>query len=329
MGSRIGIGFIGAGEISIMHGRGLRDIPGCELVGLWNRTEETGRRRAREESCRMYATPQELVKDPKIQAVLVLTNLETHLLYAKMAMEAGKHVLVEKPLCANVPEIREMIACQKKTGLVCMPGHNYIHEDSLARASQMIARGELGRIVSCYVMYNIHHSEERASTLPGVVRQILTHNLYTMMYLVGRPRRVSAFKANRHYEKIDKEDIALVNIELANGGLAHLCASFAADDLSSSPWSTCIKVIGTQGTTQYSYNDWVCAGRGLSHSRTFVAYQETLTREVRYFVEKCIGEGRQPPSTLEDALWAQAALEAIEESIATGSSTVVSVPPLD
>jgi predicted dehydrogenase len=208
-----------------------------------------------------------------------------------------------------------------------MPGHNYIHEDSIVRARDMIARGELGRIVSCYVLYNIHHSEERASTLPGVVRQILTHNLYTMMYLVGRPRRVSAFKSNVHYDKIDKEDVALVNVELENGGLAHLCASFAADDLSSSPWSVLVKVIGTQGTTQYSYNDWVCAGRGLSHSRTFAAYQETLSREVRFFVEKCIGEGRQPPSTLEDALWAQVTLEAIEHSIDTGSATAVRIPP--
>jgi predicted dehydrogenase len=323
MDKRIGVGFIGAGEVSIMHGRGLRDLQSCELVGLWNRTPETARRRAKEEGCRMYDTAEELVADPRIQAVLVLTNLETHLHYAKLAMNAGKHVLVEKPICANVPEIREMIACREKTGVVCMPGHNYIHEDSLARAKQMIDRGELGRIVSCYMMYNIHHSEERASTLPGVVRQILTHNLYTMMYLVGRPRRVSAFKANRHYEKIDKEDIALVNVELENGGLAHLCASFAADDLSSSPWSTYIKVMGTRGTTQYSYNDWVCAGRGISHSRTFVAYQETLGREVQYFVEKCIGQGLEPPSTLQDALWAQLALEAIERSISTGAAVTV------
>jgi predicted dehydrogenase len=255
--------------------------------------------------------------------VLILTNLETHLRYATMAMDAGKHVLVEKPICANVPEIREMIGCQRRNRVVCMPGHNYIHEDSLARARQMIVRGELGRIVSCYVLYNIHHSEERASTLPGVVRQILTHNLYTMMYLVGRPRRVSGFKANRHYEKIDKEDVALVNIELAGGGLAHLCASFAADDLSSAPWSVYVKVIGTAGTTQYSYNDWVCAGRGLSHSRTFTAYQETLTRELRCFVDDCIGRGSEPPSTLEDAMWAQQALEAIELSIASGAAVEV------
>jgi hypothetical protein len=50
-----------------------------------------------------------LVADPEVDAVLVLTNLETHLRYAKLAMEAGKHVLVEKPLCATVAEIESAV----------------------------------------------------------------------------------------------------------------------------------------------------------------------------------------------------------------------------
>lgn len=319
----IGIGIIGAGEISVLQAKAIRAIPSARLVGLWNRNPERAEARAKEEGCKRYMSPKDLVADPEIDAVLVLTNLETHLEYAKLAMEAGKHVLVEKPLCASVADIEEMKACSLRTKRVCMPGHNMIHEDGLARARALVQSGELGKIVSCYVMYNIQHSEERASTLPGVVRHILSHNLYTMIYLVGRPARVQAFKANRHYEKIDKEDIALVNIELENGGLAHLCASFAADDLSSSPWSFMVKVMGTKGTTSYTYNDWVQAGRGISHSRTFTAYQETITNEVRFFVERCIIGGEAPPSDLDDALWAMKATDGIEKSIKDGLSVTL------
>ena len=111
-------------------------------------------------------------------------------------MEHGKHVLVEKPLAATVAEVEEMKSIAERLGLVCVPGHNMIHEDSLARAKALIENGDIGKIVSCYVMYNIHHSEERASTLPGMVRHILTHNIYTMMYLVGRPKRVSCMVAD-------------------------------------------------------------------------------------------------------------------------------------
>jgi len=155
------------------------------------------------------------------------------------------------------------------------------------------------------------------------VRHLLTHNLYTMMFLVGRPVRVQGFKAQRHYEKIDKEDITLVNLELQNGGLAHLCASFAADDLSPAPWTFTVKVIGTAGTTHYTYNDWVEVKAGISHSHTYSAYQATLTNEVRHFVELCNTRTGAPLSDLEDAIWAQRATEAVERSIAEGVTAEV------
>mgnify|MGYP000309142916 CR=1 FL=1 len=79
-------------------------------------------------------------------------------------------------------------------------------------------------------------------------------------------------KAMRHYEQITKEDLAMVLLDLECGGIAHLCASFAADDLSADPWTFMVKVIGTAGTTRYTYQDWVEAKKGISHSRVYTAY---------------------------------------------------------
>ena len=101
-GKKIGVGFIGAGEISILHGIALREIPNAELIGLWNRTPERAVKRAEEERCTRYQTAEELVKDPAIDAVIINTNQETHLKYAKLVMEAGKHLLVEKPVAITV-----------------------------------------------------------------------------------------------------------------------------------------------------------------------------------------------------------------------------------
>jgi predicted dehydrogenase len=316
-GEPVGIGFIGAGEISILHNKALKSIPGARLVGLWNRTPERAIQRAAEYGCRRYQTPEELVADPAIGAVFVLTDLNTHLKYVRLALEAGKNVLIEKPLGATVAEIEQMKATAERCGVICVPGHNMIHEASLARAHDLIQAGELGKIVSCYVMYNIQHSEERASTLPGMVRHILTHNIYTMLYLVGRPVRVTALKAMRHYEKLSKEDLAMCIVELENGGLAHLCASFAADDLSADPWTFMVKVIGTAGATRYTYQDWVEAKRGISHSRVYTAYQATIANEDRFFVDVCL-KGGKPLSTLEDAIVAQKMVEAVEKSLAEG-----------
>jgi len=322
LNSPVGIGFIGGGEVSILHGKAITSLPSAKLVGIWNRKEdgeiEKLMPRIQEYGCKLYDTADELVNDPAIDAVFVLTNLETHLKYTKMALEAGKHVLVEKPVAATVADVVEMKDLAEKKGLWCVPGFNMIHEDSLARAHKLIKEGEIGKVVSCYVMYNIHHSEERASTLPGMVRHILTHNVYSMTYMVGNPKRVSAMKAVRHYEKLDKEDLAMAIVELENGGLAHLCASFAADDLAPSPWTFTIKVIGTAGTTHYTYQDWVEVKKGISHSHTYTAYQQTITNEDRYFVEQVLMKGVPPLCTMEDAVIAQKVVEACETSIAEG-----------
>ena len=122
----------------------------------------------------------------------------------------------------------------------------------------------LGKIVSAYVMYNIHHPEEVAKRYPGVVRQILTHHSYILLYLVGKPVELCAMKATLHYQEYPEEDIAMVQMRLENGALAHFCASFAADDHAADPWTVMVKVIGTAGSTRYSYRDHVEIKPGLA-----------------------------------------------------------------
>ena len=309
-----GIGFVGAGDISVLQGEAVRRCPGAKLVGLWNRTPARGRERAEALGCRHFDSAGALVGDPDIDAVFVLTNLETHLEYTRMALEAGKHVLVEKPVGVSVDEIRAIGALARERDLVCMPGHNYVYEEGLTRSRELIRSGELGRLVALYVLYNIHHPEEVAARYPGVIRQILTHHAYTMLYLGGPAASLSATKATLHYDEIPQEDIAMVNLRLASGALAHLCASFAADDHSADPWTVMVKAIGTAGSTSYSYRSWVELKPGLVHSQTYSAYQGSIDNEVRHFVERCLGSGEAPLSTLDDAVAAQRIVEAAELS---------------
>jgi predicted dehydrogenase len=302
----IGVGFIGAGDISILHATAVKKCPGAKLIGLWNRSQDRARERAAAFGCKNFSTPEELVKDPKIDAVFVLTNLESHLEYTNLALNAGKHVLVEIEAMRDIASAKE---------LVCMPGHNYVYEQSMMRTRELAENGDLGKLVSCYVMYNIHHPEEVAKRYPGVVRQILTHHSYILLYLVGKPVELCAMKATLHYQEYKEEDIAMVQMRLQNGALAHFCASFAADDHAADPWTVMVKVIGTAGSTRYSYRDHVEIKPGLVHSQTYTAYQGSITNEVRHFLVDCLRMDRPPLSTLDDAISAQKMIEAAEESI--------------
>src|SRR5262245_36801705 len=141
----IGIGFIGAGDVSILHAKAIQKCPGARLGGLWNRAPDRARQRAGEFGCKVHDTPAALVQDPAVDAVFVLTNLESHLEYTRLSLGAGKPVLVEKPVGATVAEIDEMSRLAQAKGLVVMPGHNYIYEGGMVRTRELVEGGDLGR----------------------------------------------------------------------------------------------------------------------------------------------------------------------------------------
>src|SRR5258708_36141198 len=102
----------------------------------------------------------------------------------------------------------------------------------------------------------------------------------------------------------------------ANGALAHIGESFAADDHAPDPWTVIVKVIGTAGSTRYSYRDHVEIKPGLVHSQTYTSYQGSITNEVRHFLIDCLRLGAPPLSTLHHAITAQRPTQAAEGSIA-------------
>ena len=309
------LAFIGAGDISLLHAEAIGQCPGASLKGLWNITPDLAEEKAARFGCQIYPTAEELVQDPEVDGVFILTNLETHCQFACLAMEAGKHVLVEKPVGVTLAELNQMKQCAETNDVILMPGHNYLHEDGLNRTKELIDTGKLGDLVSIYILYNIHHPEEVAQRYPGVIRHILTHHSYLLLYLAGSPESVSAMKSVIHYDQFEGEDLAMVNLKMRNGSIAHFCASFAADDNAGDPWSFLIKVIGTKGATRFSYRDWVENKPGVVHHHTYTAYEYGIRNEVRYFVEKCLGEQSPPPSTIDDAITCQRIIEACEESV--------------
>ncbi len=314
----IGIGFIGAGDIANLHAEAINDLAGAALIGLWNRTSEKGKAKAEQFGCKTYATVEALLADPNIDAVFVLTNMETHCEYTIQAAEAGKHVLVEKPAASSIAELEKMLAAVQKAGIKCMPVHNYIYEPGIERAKAMIEAGKLGDITQFYMMYNIHHADEIRARYPGVIRQILTHHSYTMLYLAGEPKTVSCFMNTVDDTLAPQENVAMANIQMQNGTLSHLCASFANDDHAGDPWTCIIKIIGTKGSTRYSYRDFVINDRNGAHSQTYQNYPESIKNTATHFIDRVVRNSEEPLSSLQDAITCQRVIEACETSVREG-----------
>ena len=146
----IKVGFIGAGDIAYLHGEGVNSSANARLTGIWNRTRSKAEEKAELFGTKVFDSPEELIE--AVDVVYILTNMETHHRYAIQCIEAGKHVLVEKPTAVTIAEIEEIKEAANRKGVHVAPVHNYIYEPTVMRAKDLIESGKLGEIVSIYAL---------------------------------------------------------------------------------------------------------------------------------------------------------------------------------
>jgi predicted dehydrogenase len=102
-------GILATGKIAQAFARDLRHVPGARIAAVGSRREESARAFADEHGGRAHASYEALVADPEVEVVYVASPHALHLEHARMALEAGKHVLCEKPLTLDLAEAEEMV----------------------------------------------------------------------------------------------------------------------------------------------------------------------------------------------------------------------------
>ncbi len=147
---------IGLGWFGEKHARVLTELPNVELVAVCSRTESRAREIANRYGAEKWYTDWgRTVADPEVEAVSVVTHVPEHREPVILAAEAGKHVLVEKPIAGNLKDADEMIASTEKNKVHFMVGHILRFESRYAQAKDIIDRGDIGKIVSMYTRRNI------------------------------------------------------------------------------------------------------------------------------------------------------------------------------
>jgi glucose-fructose oxidoreductase len=142
------IGLIGAGaNTRTMHIPGFRKLPDIEISAVANRSHESGERVAKElDIPRVYDSVEELLADPAIDAVCIGTWPYKHREYTIGALEAGKHVLCEKPMATNVADCEAMIAASHAANKKLMVAYRSQFEPHNLLAMRTLRRGELGPV---------------------------------------------------------------------------------------------------------------------------------------------------------------------------------------
>ncbi|MGH9344956.1 MAG: Gfo/Idh/MocA family protein [Terriglobia bacterium] len=314
MSNEVGVAFIGSGTVAEMHGRAVTAVPEARLVGAYDLDAEKAKLIASRFGGRVYESVDQLLADRSVDAVHVLTPVSHHLPHAIASLQAGKHVLIEKPVAQTQEDIAVLKAAAAEAGRVCMPAHNYIYAPSVRRAKRLMDAGKLGKIASLWILYNIFHSEQAVATYGGVLRAVCTHHAYSLLYLLGRPRRVTAVVSRVRDTQTGAEEQAMIVCEMENGAIANLWSSFAADDPTNDPWTVVYKILGTNGGASYSWNEAQFTDDG-GPAWGMPCYEESFMEEIGHFINRCVLAGESPLSTLDDAADALSILTAAERSI--------------
>lgn len=315
MQDKVGIALLGAGTVAEMHGRGLAAVSNARLIGVYDPNRRKAKAITEKFGGRVFDDQQQLLTDPSVDAVHVLTPAQHHVSCAVESLKADKHVLLEKPVAETLEDIALLKTVAQQANRVCMPAHNYIYVPSIRRAKRLLEASKLGEIASLWILYNIYHPEQIAAAYGGVLRAVCNHHAYSLLYLLGRPRRVMAMASRVHYKELTCEDQAMIVCEMENGATANLWCSFAANDPTSDPWSVLYKILGTKGGVSYSWNEAQFTDEG-GPAWGMPCYEEGFIGEIDHFINHCVLNGEPPLSTLDDAADALRILMAAERSIA-------------
>lgn len=345
---KVKIGVIGAGSISDMHLQAYEKQKDVELVAICDLNEQRANEKARQYGIgQVYTDYTELLANPEIEAVSICTWNNTHAEIGIAALRAGKHVLVEKPLCRTVEEAHRIEEAVKASGKLLQVGFVRRYDANAQLVKRFIDKGELGEVyyakASCIRRLGNpggwFADTERSGGGPLI--DIGVHVIDLCWYMMGRPKPVSVSGNVYHklgnranvqnlsfYKAADYdagfntvEDMANALIRFENGASLLVDVSFT---LHAKKDEITVKLYGDKGGAELEpevvfvteAHDTILNVAPQTDSKS-INVPNAFCNEINHFVS-CCQSGDQPISPVEDGLNMMKMLCGIYESAAKG-----------
>jgi predicted dehydrogenase len=208
------VGVIGVGYLGRFHAEKYGSLPGVELVGVADPDAAAAERVARETGCLAHADYRQLLG--RLDAVSVVTPTPLHHVVAMAFLEAGTHVLVEKPIASTVEEARELVAAAARLGKILQVGHLERFNPAITAVDGLLAHPR-------FVESNRLAPFKSRGTDVSVVLDLMIHDIDLILNIVGSP--VASIDAVGASVFTDEIDIANARIRFDNGCVADATAS--------------------------------------------------------------------------------------------------------
>lgn len=281
--------------------------------------------RARELS-KTYPAPlprdiDELLAMPGIQGVAIAAPAVEHFNLARRAIEAGKHVLVEKPLALSAEQGQALVDLAAERQRILMVGHLLQYHPAVLELRRLVGSGELGKI---QYIYSSRLNLGKLRTEENILWSFAPHDISVILFLLGEiPTRVAAHGGN--YLSPQVADVTMTTFDFASGVRAHIFVSWLHPFKEQKLVIAADRQMAVFDDTQAEHKlvvyphriDWIdripVAHKALGRVIP-ISSDEPLGNECRHFLE-CLREGKRPRTDGEEGLRVLRVLQACERSL--------------
>jgi len=222
------IAFAGSGYIAKVHARAAGKLAGLELAAVVNHRPESMTAFATEFGVtRQYATVDEMLAGGGVDALVVSTPNYLHASQAIAALEAGVHVMVEKPMAMSAAEASAMVAAGQRFGALLMVAHCWRFDQEARWVREQVVSGRIGEVVRTKG-YGVHVNwgpggwfTQKRLAGGGAVADMGIHAIDTARFLLGDPRPVSVYaRIGTYYQEFDVDDTGVIAVNWDNGAVS-------------------------------------------------------------------------------------------------------------
>jgi predicted dehydrogenase len=212
--SKLRVGVIGAGHLGTLHAKMYAQMSSVELVGLYDIDPQRAAAVASQHGSRQFENISSLLE--AIEAVSIATTTTSHFEVARAALEAGVHVLIEKPMTETIEQARVLVELAEAKGLKIQVGH-------IERFNPAVLALESYQLQPLFIeSHRLAQFNPRGTDVP-VVLDLMIHDIDLILTLVQSP--VQRIDANGVAVVSDSVDIANARLQFSNGCVANVTAS--------------------------------------------------------------------------------------------------------
>lgn len=224
----LGFGIIGCGMISQWHATAVMQTCGARLAGVTDVNIESARAFALKYDVAAFDSVAQMLNSPEIDVISICTPSGLHAPLAVQAANAGKHIVVEKPMAINVEQANEIIEAVERNNVKLQVISQLRFSDAVVKLKDAVGRGLLGRLVTGDIYMKYNRSQEYYDRSGwrgtwkmdggGALMNQGIHGVDLLQYVMGRVKTVFGITRTLA-RKIEVEDTAAALLEFANGAL--------------------------------------------------------------------------------------------------------------